>query len=380
MRDNQNKQQIYINGRFLTQAVTGVQRYARELVRSLDNLLEAGEIDESRYNFKLLAPRWGIQDKLKLKNIPLRRVGRFTGHAWEQLELPLYSKGGLLFCLGNTAPVISLFSAQPTVVTIHSLAFLLFPEAYSTAFKAFYKQLVPLALRKGDAVITVSRSEKNVIISRYGSVQKRLYAIQNGAMDEDFLKSLKHTVETAPDIKQPFVLFIGSLSKGKNLGGVLQALTLLNKDHDVNLVVVGAAGKNFHSDEFNLPLEISDKVIFKGQVDTTGELVSLYKASLCLVFPSFYESSGLPPLEAMACGCPVVVSKIPSLHERCGDAALYCNPANPADIAAKIKLIISDPRLRETLRSKGLERAKRFTWQKCARETFAVIKGVLPDG
>lgn len=108
-----------------------------------------------------------------------------------------------------------------------------------------------------------------------------------------------------------------------------------------------------------------------------AELRALYEHAACFVYPSFYEGFGLPPLEAMACGCPVIVSNAASLPEVCGDAALYCNPCSPEDIAEKISLLMADPRLREDLRQKGLERAKQFTWEKCARETFAIIEKVL---
>lgn len=377
MNDNSRRLRIYINARFLTQSITGVQRYALELVKALDYLLETGEIDKSRFKFELLAPRWGIQHELKLKNIPLRRVGLLSGHAWEQLELPFYSRSGLLFCLGNTAPVMSLLSKQPTVVTIHSLSFLFFPEAYSTAFKVFYKQIIPLALRGGDAVITVSQSEKDYIISRYGPLQNRLHAIQNGAMDKEFLNNLQVPEAVIPEGNRPFVLYVGSLSKGKNLRGVLEAMALLNRNHDISLVVVGATGKSFNKDDFNLPEEITSKVFFKGQVDNTAELVSLYKSALCLVFPSFYEASPLPPVEAMACGCPAVVSAIPSLRERCGEAALYCNPHDPAEIAGRIEQLLIDETLRESLRQKGLGHAREISWAKCARETFTVLREVL---
>jgi len=233
-----------------------------------------------------------------------------------------------------------------------------------------------LALRNADAVITVSQAEKASMLNKYGSVQSRLYAIQNGAMGEEFLHSLQVSEAAASGMKKPFVLYVGSLSKGKNLRGVLEAVALLNRDHDISLVVVGASGKTFNKDDYKLSENITSKVVFKGQVDKTGELISLYKASLCLVFPSFYEASSLPPVEAMACGCPVVVSAIPALLERCGEAALYCDPNDPVDIADKIRLIMSDPQLREVMCLKGLERAQGFTWQKCAAETFEVIKGV----
>ncbi|MCL4442313.1 MAG: glycosyltransferase family 4 protein [Firmicutes bacterium] len=369
--------QIFINARFLTQSITGVQRYAHELIKALDYLIERGEIDTSRYKFELLAPRRGILHDLGLKHIPMRRVGYLSGHAWEQFELPFYSTGGLLFCPGNTAPVLSLMSGRATVVTVHSLSYLLFPEAYSPAFRTFYKMIVPLVLRRAGAVITVSLSEQEQIIKNYAPDRDRLHVIQNGAISKNFLDNIEG-VSTPPEhSSHPFVLFVGSLSKAKNLQAVLQAIDILGNDEGVSLVVVGEGGKTFNKGEFNYSEKLISKVDFKGQVDDLRELIQFYRSASCLVFPSLYESSGLPPIEAMACGCPVIASSIPALMERCGDAAVYCDPQNPADIAGKIRLLINDVSLREALRQKGFERAKHFTWEKCARETFSVIADTI---
>ncbi|MHB9096188.1 MAG: glycosyltransferase family 4 protein, partial [Eubacteriales bacterium] len=335
------------------------------------------EIDKSRFTFEMLAPRRGVMHDLGLKHIGLGQVGLLSGHAWEQFELPFYSTGGLLFCPGNTAPVLSLISGQDTVVTVHSLSYMVFPKAYSPAFRAFYKIVIPLVLRRADAVITVSRPEQELILNKYAFAQDRLQVIQNGAISKNFLDNIEG-VSTPPEhSSHPFVLFVGSLSKAKNLQAVLQAVDILGNDEGVSLVVVGEGGKTFNKGEFNYSEKLISKVDFKGQVDDLRELIQFYRSASCLVFPSLYESSGLPPIEAMACGCPVIASSIPALMERCGDAAVYCDPQNPADIAGKIRLLINDVSLREALRQKGFERAKHFTWEKCARETFSVIADTI---
>lgn len=367
---------IYINARFLTQPVTGVQRYAIELVKALDCLIEQGEIKKFKYRFELLAPRKGLLRDLHLKHITLRKVGVLTGHAWEQLELPMYSAGGLLFCPGNTAPALSLLAGRKTVVTVHSLSYLYIPEAYSAAFRTLYGTIMPLVLRKANKVITVSQSEKKLITGRYGDI-KNIHVIQNGTGLKSFVDENEKLKVDKSDSAEPFLLFVGSISKGKNLQGVLEALSILNKSRDVNLVVVGAGGKTFKGAEACLPGNIINKVFFKGQIDEVRELIHLYKTAFCLVFPSFYESWGLPAVEAMTCGCPVIASNIPALAESCGDAALYCDPFDPADIAVKIQGLMDDEALRQSLIQKGLARAGRFTWDKCARETFAIIEEAL---
>ncbi len=370
---------IYINGRFLTQSITGVQRYAHELVKALDNLVDRGDIDQTLFRFKLLVPGKGCLYNLRLKNIMVQRVGYLSGHYWEQLELPIYVRGGLLFCPGNTAPMLSLLSKQLTVTTVHSLSYLYFPEAYSFAFRAFYRIIIPLVFRFSEAIITVSHSEKKSILKRYTYVKSRLHAIQNGAISNDFLSNdgIKKTHDNSLETIHPFVLFVGSLSKCKNIQGVLGAVAILNKKNNVHLVIAGAKEKIFKSLQFVMLDNISQKIHFKGQINDSYDLIHFYKTASCLIFPSFYESSGLPPIEAMAYGCPVIASSIPSLQERCGDAAYYVDPHSGESIAEGIYKVLTDNDLRSALIKKGLGRAKLFSWERSAKEHLKVFEEVL---
>lgn len=373
---NFKPREIIINARFLSRPTTGVERYASELIKALDSLIDNGEIDSKQFSFKLMAPR-NVKHALNLKHIPLQRVGYLSGHLWEQLELPMYSRGDLLFSPCNTSPVVSLMSSQKTVVVVHDLSPLYFPDAYSLRFRTFYRFIFPIIFIRGDAIVTVSTSERELLLNYYCWSADKLHAVQNGGLPTSYIDEISNVEPSSSSVSRPFVLYVGSLSRRKNFQGVLQAIANLEKDTCVDLVVVGTQGKVFDNREFSVPNSITNKVDFKGQVNDLGELIKLYKSASCLVFPSFHESSGLPPVEAMACGCPVVVSSIPALAERCGDAALYCDPHNPNDIASKIQELISDRGLRESLRQKGFVRAKQFTWQKCARETFAVVEKVL---
>ena len=369
-----NRQKIYINGRFLSQPVTGVQRYARELIAALDRLIEAGEIDLDRFELTILSPRLNFSTGLSLKNIPIKTVGNFTGHFWEQFELPRYSKDGLLFCPGNTAPVVSLFFSRSVVVTLHSLAFRYFPEMYSLVFRLLYRVLIPLVLKYAAGVITVSQTEKESIIKKYPRIKTNLVVIQNGGLPAEIESVDLSKITRENFAKSPFILFVGSVSKGKNLRGVIKAVDLLNRKTDCRLVVAGAESKIFREIGYDISPELEEKILFLGQIKKTEELIKLYRSALCLVFPSFYESSGLPPIEAMACGCPVVASSIPSLRERCGDAAIYCDPAAPLEIADSVYRIIVDEKLKEDLRKKGLERAALYDWKNCAKKTFQLFK------
>lgn len=359
--------QLVINGRFLTQRVTGVQRYARELVVALDDLLESGEL-ATRWQVTLVAPKTGAVELPPLKHIEIRRVGWLSGHAWEQLELPRQVDGGVLFCPGNTAPLASLFGSTRTVVTVHDLSYLYFPDAYSGSFRAAYNTIVPAVLRQADAVITVSESERKAIGERYPFAAPRLIAIANGG--------LPRRVTVPVGKERRFALYVGAFSKRKNVPGILAAAIRLNKERNLPFVFVGEGGPSFQSVRMEIPEALRDRIEFVGQIDNQQLLADYMSEAMCLVFPSFYESSGLPPMEAMACGTPVIASPIAALIERCGDAALYCDPSNEEAIADAIVQIVDDTDLQEELRRKSLERARHFTWEACARQTMTVIERV----
>jgi glycosyltransferase involved in cell wall biosynthesis len=162
------------------------------------------------------------------------------------------------------------------------------------------------------------------------------------------------------------------MSPHKNFRALVEAVALLG---EVDFDVIIAGGTNpgiFKSTGIQLP----ENVKHVGYV-SDDELKSLYSSAACFIYPSLYEGFGLPPLEAMSNGCPVIVSRAGALPEVCGDAALYCDPRNPQDIADKIKIMMSDTKLREELRAKGLLHSKRYTWEKCARETLSAIEKAL---
>jgi glycosyltransferase involved in cell wall biosynthesis len=372
---------IYINGRFLQQPVTGVQRYARELLKAWDALLETGEIDPRRVEFHVLAPRGPIAPP-RLRHISLRQVGHLSGHFWDQLELPFHTRDGLLFSPGNVHPLLSPFFG-PGVVAIHDLAYRLNPEAYTAAFRWTYGALIPAALRKADAIITVSESEKRNIVTRFPMARDRIYAVHHGAPGTELVARVEvntHSSRSSNDsynTPERFALWVGTLTKRKNPQGAIDAISLVNKEIKLPLVMAGATYRGFKHAGLTVAHDSGEIVRFADRVDTFAELARLYSSAVCLLFPSFYEGFGLPALEAMAHGCPVVASGIPALREVCGDAALYCDPNDPSDIANKIQLAAENEQVRERLRRDGLARVKEFSWEKCARQTFEILSRVI---
>lgn len=355
---------IAINGRFLTQPITGVQRYGHELLFALDKIIPS----LPNIRVTLICPKF--EGALpRLENITIVQGGRFGGHLWEQLDLPRLSRGKVLFCPGNTAPALSLIGGQPVVACVHDLSYLYFPTAYSRGFRLFYNAIVPLIFRRAKAVITVSESERQSIGKHYPFVAKRLFAIQNGGLSGDM----------KPDAPPPaadaakYVLYVGSLSKRKNFPNMFEVACRLAREKSYNFVFVGGTAAGLTSSGLSVPPDVADRISFAGQINETEALIKFYSSATVLMFPSFYEASPLPPIEAMACGCPVVSSAIPSLQERCGDAALYCDPSNIDDIAERVVDVMENPALQQDLRARGLERTKLFTWENCALRTIDVI-------
>lgn len=353
---------VLVNGRFLAQRITGVQRYGREILRAIDRLLGSELELAQRWSFAILVPP-GTPKRLPLSAIGLREIGRFQGHLWEQLELPRYAGRDLLLNLCNTAPVIG----SNMISTLHDASVYAIPEAYSAAFRLWYRTMFPILGRRSRRVVTVSEFSRRELERCAGIPRTSTTAI---------LESGEHILEQAADESvlerlrlrpHRYVLAVSSQSPHKNLIGLQRAAALLTKQ-GITMVVVGGG----NSRVFSQPAPVGAALRHTGYV-SDPELRALYEKAVCFVFPSFYEGFGLPPLEAMSCGCPVVVSRAASLPEVCGDAAVYCDPEDPADIATAIGTVIDDTRLQDDLRRRGKERAAHFTWDRAGRSLLSLI-------
>jgi glycosyltransferase involved in cell wall biosynthesis len=356
---------VDINGRFLTQAITGVQRCAMELVQALDQQLTSDLALRSRYRVRLMAPPQHEQP-VKLSHIPTVPVGRLRGQAWEQFELPNYSRGNVLVNLCNTAPL-----ARPGIVTIYDASVFVVPEAYTPAFRAWYRVLFPLLGRRSLRVVTVSRFSQGELARRVGIPAGKIDVIPLGA--EHILRAPADPSILARIGVDPhcFILAVGSRSPHKNFGAVTSAVARLGPDR-LPLVVAGGANSRIFARSAT-----PDGAIHVGYV-SDRELRALYENAACFVFPSLYEGFGLPALEAMACGCPAVVARAGSLPEVCGDAVLYCDPRDPDQIASRIRLLLQEPGRRQELRDRGTARARSFSWGLASTALLRIIDSVQP--
>jgi glycosyltransferase involved in cell wall biosynthesis len=355
-----------INGRFLEQRLTGVQRYAWEMVRALDALLADQARLGNHWPVELHAPP-GARELPGLRHIRLRTTGIHTGHAWEQMDLPRSAWGALLIGFGNTGPL----AHRRQIVTLHDAGIYAVPEAYSRTFRSWYRLLYAVLGRRALKVLTVSRFSA-MELSLYTGLRRSKFAVVPNAADH-FL-----TLTPAPDALQRFdlqpgtyVFAIGSAARHKNLAMLAEALSHVPAPA-LQLVTVG------HRDArmFGKVATVEGAGVRELGAVSDADLKALYQNALCLVFPSTYEGFGLPPLEAMAAGCPVIVSQAASLPEVCGEAALYCDPASPQDIAAKIARLRSDPDLRDELIRLGRERVGQFGWERNAERLLQVLEEV----
>ncbi|WP_341535039.1 glycosyltransferase family 4 protein [Acetobacter sacchari] len=345
---------VFINGRYLTQHLSGVQRFAGEIARAM----AASWATVDGPPPVLLAPTAPPPSAggLSTGGLSVKGVGKLGGQIWEQAELPRVARSGVLINLGNTAPV---FGGRQIVV-LHDAAVFAQPGGYSWKFRLWYRALQACLVRSDARLVTVSEFSRSELSRFLRTPESRISVIPEGA---------EHILRETPDPAildrnglsgKPFVLAVGNLAPHKNLAG-LGNLAKALAARGVPLVISGGVNSSVFSATASLP----EPAKYVGRV-TDGELHALYRAASCFVFPSLYEGFGLPSVEAMACGCPVVASAIPALEEISGDAALYANPAVPDEFSAQVLRILDDASLAATMKAKGLKRAQDFTWVKAA--------------
>ncbi len=297
-----------------------------------------------------------------------KNKNKYFTHLWTHFILP-FQKGNVLFCPANVAPIV-ISKNKKLVLTIHDVAFETHPKSFSTFFRLYYKFIIPLNIKRADKIITVSQSSKNEIKKYYPFAKEKIEVIYLG---------VEHSFKKLNIKKTKQILYVGSMNERKNFSNVLKAYTMLDSN-EYTLLMVGKFASNFALDDATKILiatsESNPHIKFKSDV-SNDELVKIYNESMLFIFPSFYEGFGLPVLEAMACGTPVVCSNTTSLPEVGGEAVVYCDPNNVNDIAEKIQIVLNDKKLQQEMIGKSLKRAKQFTWEKAAQEHMKIFEKVL---
>lgn len=298
----------------------------------------------------------------------------YLQHLWEHLMLPLKAlRYDVLYCPANIAP-FWLPKKVKLVVTLHDVAFLSYPKSVSKVFGLYYRWIVPKILKRANGVVTLSNASRQEILSYFPYVAEKLHVIYNG-INEQF-----HPIEDHQ--KTNTILYVGSLQERKNFITVVKAFECLQAiTTEYRLVIIGKFSDIFHlTDE---SLEVLKKARQNPQIDfidfvSFEELQTYYAHAKLFLFPSLYEGFGFPPLEAMACGTPTLVSKCSSLPEICEDAAVYIDdPLNIHEVTSKMMTILSSTSLQKELIEKGIVHARKFTWFETAHAYQKIFIEVL---
>ncbi len=367
---------IAVNASNVDHLLSGIGVYTinllRELIKLHDDLLVYTSVP-GMCNMDLTKMR-----KISLGVQPSRgQKGHFQRLLWTQTALPLRLLLDKVSLLLSPVPEGMLVPVVPQIVSILDLIPLHFPEEYPRQ-QFYFRHVIPRILRKSRRIVAISENTKNDIKTFYGIKPEKIHVILPA-----FERQRYHVGVNAEEMKMKYglteyLVFVGNLLPHKNLSRLFRAFSLIVRKMDCQLVIVGYKDQRYYPElEADvLALGLADKVFFLNYV-SDDELPALYCGAKLFIFPSLYEGFGFPLLEAMASGCPAVVSKVASLPEVCGDAAYYVDPYNIECIAEGIHKVIADEPLRQSLIEKGLERAKLFSWEKSAQEHIKVFEEVL---
>ena len=364
---------IIINGRFLLHRVTGVERYARELVQALDGIVPPGRIE--------MAVPPEAEEIPVYRNIEVHRIGRLPNRLWEHVSFPAYVKrrGGIALNLCNVAPLIS-----PGIATVHDLKPIVHPEYYSQKFVAWYRLLFGNALRRSPALLTVSKFSAKEILRHYHIDPHRLHLIPDGWQHFERIAYDPYALERYGLQAGEYYFSMGSRDPGKNLDWVIESA---RRHPEMIYAVSGSINKEvFAASDRSRPNDKGQDGTRKNGTDlndtgrtgtgcadampenvrllgyVTDEVAkTLMRDCKAFLFPSLYEGFGMPPLEALSAGCScVVVSDIPVMHEIFEDEAVYVNP-----------LAVEDFVCREADAGKILAK---YSWKKSAKKLLRILK------
>jgi glycosyltransferase involved in cell wall biosynthesis len=357
---------IYINGRFLTHSATGVERYSREVVAAIDRLLERGDcaamLRDAEWN--LLAPP-GTECDLKLRRIRFREIGMGGGHLWEQLHLLRHSASGRLLSPANSGPI----GHPRQIVVIHDAAIYNAPAGYARSYRTYHK-LLDRILARSARIATVSQFSRRELAGCLGIPSEDILLAPNGT---DHFRSVVPDPTIVDRLKLEagkYFVTLGLSTANKNIPLAIEAYRSLNRQ-EIKLVVVGKESSRTSGAQ---NLKVYGGVILAGRV-TDEEVAGLLRSAIALLFPSRYEGFGIPSLEAMLQGCPVIASTAPAIMEVCGDAALHFHPDDAMTLRDLMQRVLDNPEVAGEMRRKGHCRPDIYQWD----ATAAALTRALQD-
>ena len=363
----------------LTAGRTGVGNYVFYLLKNMLSLATEDEFVGFAATLSSLALD-GLDARLNVRHVRLPTRALYA--VWRRANLlPIETFAGQVDLFHATNYFVPPARKAKRVVTIHDLSFLIVPQYCSPRIVGPFSSGIAKFARESDAIIVYSESVKNDIISRLDVPESKVSVIYL-AVDDAFDQPAEDAdwLDEMYQIRRPYILFVGMLEPRKNVPAILRAFDAVRSDVPHRLVIVGARGW-MYDEIFQLhdELGLGDRVRFIGFVPGHDKLAAFYRNADLFVYPSFYEGFGLPVLEAMKCGCPVVTSKASSIVEIAEDAALLADADDWRALAEQMMRALSDDSLREELSRKGRERAAAFSWKRAAGQTLEVYRKVVED-
>jgi glycosyltransferase involved in cell wall biosynthesis len=341
---------IVINGHFKQQAVTGVQRYAYEIIR---------QFKYNQWPFRYVEPPASLSSDI------LRQL-------WMQGGMPFQlGSDELLWSPTNIGPI----AHQNQVITLHDIADQLHPEWFDAKFVQWRSLVLPPLLKRVKGIITVSEYSKQTIVEQFPYTRDKIEVIYNGVRTDHFYSRPEEEIDVVLakyKLQKPYVITVGSLDPRKNINGLIAAWNRLPERirKEMELIIVGGGATKF---AFQIEEETDDSIRFLGYVPDK-DLPALYSAATIFVYPSLFEGFGLPVLEAMACRTPVITSNTTSLKELAKGYAMTINPAEPEAIATALTGLLNSKELQNELSEKGYLYVENFQWSRTADKTYDFLR------
>lgn len=368
---------IAVNTRFLLKGkLEGIGIYTQEIFRRVVQLLPEDE-------FYFLFDRKWDPEFIFAGNVKPLIVSPYARHPvlwywWFERAVPKALKENNIELFLSPDGYGSLHTSVPQIITVHDLAFEHYRQHTPFLVQNYYRYFVPEYCRKADKILAVSEFTKQDIIETYGIAPAKIEVVYNGAAIETFPdpKNIQHTLRKHGLQQAPYFLFIGAVHPRKNVTGLLKAfehfVTAYDQPHQL-LIIGRKAWMNEELNDFFQHMKHRHRILWIEHIER-AQLLEITAAAFALVYPSFFEGFGIPILEAMSLGVPVICSKVSAMPEVAGNAAILVDPTSTISIAEAMQNLCSDNRLRDELIEKGKRRASSFSWDRSAEKVVGIIR------
>lgn len=357
---------------------TGIGTYTYQLIKCLNNI-------DSINNYLLFMPESFKNDIYLKKNFKLDNAPQSDKiNFWEEINIPNIIKNNKidLYHVPQNGVGLPINKNCRFIITLHDVIPYRMPETVSNRYLKIFSEYIPKIVPLCDGIITVSNFSKKDIVKSFNFPENKIYVTHLAS--EDIYKPMdkrisRYVARKYYSITEDYILYVGGFSPRKNILGLIDSFSKLITSYKkpLFLVIAGKKGESYNIyKERTEKLNISDKVLFPGFI-SIEHLPYIYNAANLFVYPSFYEGFGLPPIEAMACGIPVITSNTTSLPEVVGKGALLINPLNKANLCEAMLEVLSDNNLKNKLISSGIKRASELSWKKTIKNTINIYNKIM---